>query len=525
MKIFSQKKNTNVFSTILNALGIKYTDEYANKLFNEHPHKYNLFGLSKMLSEYQIANGAIKLDDKQVSVYELETPFIAHIGSDFVVVRKIEDNKVNYIWQSKNITSTIDEFCNIWTGVTLIAEPDEKSTEPQYKEHRQKVLFSQLQSGTIVGASCLLLILAFFVNKIYADIGICLLIIINLIGVYIGYLLVIKQMHVQSNYADKICSLFKKSDCNDILESEVAKLGGVLGWSEIGLGYFLTNIFILFFIPSLLPYLTLINICALPYSFWSIWYQKFRAKQWCPLCLIVQALLWSMFFISLTFGFIHLPNWSLIDILTIGCLYIIPIFAINLLIPKLSERQKLEKMTQELNSIKATDEVFISSLKKQPYYEINKNTSMILWGNADAQILVSVLTNPHCNPCAKMHQRIEKVLEETNNLCIQYIFSSFNQDLDVSNEFLTAIYFNKNEQDRKIIYNNWFEYGKFNKEEYFDQYKMNIDNNQIQEELAKHRAWKSKSGLQATPTILVNGYKLPDNYKIEDLKYFIKLDL
>jgi len=30
--------------------------------------------------------------------------------------------------------------------------------------------------------------------------------------------------------------------------------------------------------------------------------------------------------------------------------------------------------------------------------------------------------------------------------------------------------------------------------------------------------------LRATPTILVNGYKLPENYKIEDLRYFTESD-
>jgi hypothetical protein len=34
----------------------------------------------------------------------------------------------------------------------------------------------------------------------------------------------------------------------------------------------------------------------------------------------------------------------------------------------------------------------------------------------------------------------------------------------------------------------------------------------------------SKFFQQKRPVILVNGYKLPDNYKIEDLKYFTKIE-
>ena len=38
-------------------------------------------------------------------------------------------------------------------------------------------------------------------------------------------------------------------------------------------------------------------------------------------------------------------------------------------------------------------------------------------------------------------------------------------------------------------------------------------------------SWKEKAQLRATPTILVNGYKLPENYKIEDLRYFTEFNI
>ena len=47
-----------------------------------------------------------------------------------------------------------------------------------------------------------------------------------------------------------------------------------------------------------------------------------------------------------------------------------------------------------------------------------------------------------------------------------------------------------------------------------------MTNPAIEVEFQKHQSWKGKTQLRATPTILVNGYKLPDNYKIEDLRYF-----
>lgn len=44
------------------------------------------------------------------------------------------------------------------------------------------------------------------------------------------------------------------------------------------------------------------------------------------------------------------------------------------------------------------------------------------------------------------------------------------------------------------------------------------------DEFNRHKAWIAVSQLGATPTLLVNGSKLPDNYQIEDSKYFTDLE-
>jgi hypothetical protein len=413
-----------------------------------------------MLSDYNIENSGIKINNREEAIHELEVPFIAHIGSDFVVVYKITSEKVYYIWNKKDHSTSIDEFLKMWSGVVLYAEPNENSIEPEYKVHHKKDLFSFLQKIILLAAILLILVVAFFKNGLYRDLEYYLLAAVNLIGVYVGYLLVLKQMHIHSEYADKICSLFSQSDCNNVLESSAAKLGGIIGWSEIGLGYFITNVLITVCFPDLLIYMVLINILALPYTVWSVWYQKFKAKQWCPLCLIVQGLLWIIFFINLGFGLIHMPEINIANILITGLLFLIPILSINKIVPELGQKRKMEQITQELNSIKADGNVFSAMLKKQPYYEVTKETSSILWGNKDSKTLVTILTNPHCNPCAKMHKRIEQVLSETDNLCIQYIFSSFAKELDSSNKFLISIYFNNEKSEKKTIFKDWFEGGK-----------------------------------------------------------------
>jgi len=517
---------TNVFVSFLELLKVKHVKKSSTRYFNEHPHKYDLFGLSKMLSDYGIENAGTRIDDKEQDLFNIELPFIAHIGSDFVLVYEVDSNKVHYLWNGKKISVPVSQFIQAWSGIILLAETTPCSIEPDYKEHQKKGLLDFFQKAALITAFFLTLVIVYISHSLFNSLGITSLLIINLIGIYIGYLLVLKQLHVHSQYADKICTLFSKSDCNNVLESEAAKLWGVFGWSEIGLGYFTANIFILLFLPHLILYLVLVNVVVLPYTAWSIWYQKVKAKQWCPLCLIVQILLWFIFILNGVFGYLQLPEFCVQDILIIGCIYAIPIFTFNLLIPKLSKGNQVEQLRQEINGIKANEDVFKTLLNQQPYYKATKSDSQILFGNPDAGMMITILTNPFCNPCTKMHKRVEEFLETVHGkVCVQYIFSSFEPSLDFANRHLIAVYLEKKEEQMKQIYNDWFEKGKLLEEIFFKDLHLNMENPKIETEFKKHEAWKAITQLRATPTILVNGYQLPENYKIEDLIYFTELEI
>jgi protein-disulfide isomerase len=81
------------------------------------------------------------------------------------------------------------------------------------------------------------------------------------------------------------------------------------------------------------------------------------------------------------------------------------------------------------------------------------------------------------------------------------------------------------DRTKEQIFADWFERGKPLKEAFFNDLHLDINKSEVEAEFQKHEAWKEKTQLRATPTILVNGYKLPDNYKIEDLRYFERLKM
>lgn len=73
------------------------------------------------------------------------------------------------------------------------------------------------------------------------------------------------------------------------------------------------------------------------------------------------------------------------------------------------------------------------------------------------------------------------------------------------------------------IFNIWFKEGKYNQNLFFSQYNEIIINEKVEEEYSKHKKWRLETKLSATPTILKNGFELPDIYKVEELEYFTGL--
>lgn len=486
-----KKSDRTILSAFLRLLHVSHTRRYADGLYNEHPYKYSLYGLSKMLSDYNIENAGISINNKREGISKLEVPFVAHTGDDFVIVFKKEGNSISYFWQGNPFEISVDRFLDIWSGIVLLSEPNEYSIEPNYKENRRKECLRRIQQSLLILFMGGIFLFTYVAQKLFTNLGLNMSIFLNLMGIYICLLLTLKQMRMKSNYVDKLCSLFKKSDCNDILESKDAKIFGLIGWSEIGLSYFTSNLLILLWFPQFISYLSLVGCFTLLFSFWSIWYQKVKVSQWCPLCLIVQALFWLLFLVNLLFGFMDVPSFAFHQVFAVACFYMVPVLCISLLYPKFEVERKVQKVVQEMNSIKMRDEVISALLRKQPFHAVGNSDSKIIFGNPSANTKITILTNPHCEPCGVMHQRVEKLLSKVGErISVQYIFSSFSPELEISNKHLIAIYLNSSIEEGRTAFNDWFEKGKYQKEDFFRRYPQNTEDNLVEVEFKNHNSWK-----------------------------------
>jgi protein-disulfide isomerase len=58
---------------------------------------------------------------------------------------------------------------------------------------------------------------------------------------------------------------------------------------------------------------------------------------------------------------------------------------------------------------------------------------------------------------------------------------------------------------------------------WINEHKANIENNNITEQFQIHSRWCDLAGITGTPTIFINGVKLPTVFKIKDLKRMASL--
>lgn len=471
-------EHDNLFIQILEILSIKYTKDFTLRFYEKHPHKNSLFGLSEMLRYYKIENVAAEIQKTQECLSSLDVPFVAYVDHEFVLVRHVSTEAIIYSWRGKNITLSIPVFLERWSGIVLLFESTDESIEPDYKEHRKEYLRLRIVIACFVSLLLSLIGCALITNR-GMEIGTWGLWGVNVIGASFCGILLFREILGSDKYVNKICSLFlKSSDCNGTLDSQASHFLGI-SWSVFGLGYFLSAILFIALLPQYVIYAETLNIIALPYTAWSVWYQKFRVKQWCALCLSVQATVWITFLISLFAIGMDFNQWDLFDFTTIGCVYGLVILSLHFTVTLYVKEKQIQRSNNKLSSIKLNASVFKSLLNEQPQYDIDKNTGILL-GNRDAKEWITIISNPHCTPCAKLHLQIEKLLKEyKEEICIQIILTSFSKELEPSAMLLTSMYLLNNESDYLRFLSDWYAKGRHKKEDCYKRYRLNPNDKDI----------------------------------------------
>lgn len=331
-------KSPNIFCDFLTALQVPHTYYYSTEQFENMPFK-SIFGLSRLLRDYGVDTQGYKLGTP-TEITALTPPFLANTPRGFVIVTGVEDDNITYMTEGQSETMPTTQFCEAWGGAVLCAFPKSTASEPDYLLHARIQFFMNIKRKVLAVVTVALLIYAFIAQHLYGNISAILATVFNLVGLYFTYLLVQKSAHIKNSHADRVCGVLQQHGCDDILASDASKFFGLFGWSEVGFAYFSISLLTLLLFPSALPWLALINVCCLPFTAWSIWYQRFRAHTWCTLCVSVQATLWLLFFSYLPSGWYHHIFPLSPTLFVLGALYLVTLLGLNAVMPLINQKNK-----------------------------------------------------------------------------------------------------------------------------------------------------------------------------------------
>lgn len=321
------KRAHSILTDYLAALGVPYTDGYAAEQFAAMPFQ-TLFGLTKLLEKYGVKSEGYHLEDKS-EIQKITPPFIARTPRGLVIVTAAGPEKIDYLTQGVAESVAADEFMAVWSGDVLISTPSAGAKEPDYAAHARLQFFMRAKRWVMLACGIFLLVYLFIANGLWQQVSAYFIAAVDLAGLYFTYLLVQKSMHIHNAAADRVCGVLQAGGCDDILDMSASKFFGLFGWSEVGFSYFSVSLITMLLLPAMLPWLALCNVCCLPFTVWSIWYQRFRAHKWCTLCVSVQSCLWLLFFSYLAGGWLKEawpPTWNFV---ALGAAYLGVMLGIN----------------------------------------------------------------------------------------------------------------------------------------------------------------------------------------------------
>lgn len=518
-----------VLSCLLKQLKISVTRGTINEELKKHPYKSSILAISDLLNIWNVPNSAYNLDVDEL--VKLPTPFIAYLKSGNFIVIKESANHGFIIdsEQKRNFFLSFQDFADHFGGTVLIAEKDVKSGELNYLEKKRKELFEICSLYIFIIVSIILYInhlSSYSSFWIHCTTPIMILLGLKIIGIIISIFLLMNSVNANSDFFRKVCKT-SGSKCNEVLSSPSSKLTSWLSWSDLGFFYFTGSLSALFFGASnraVIELLAVLNLFCLPYSVYSIFYQWKVLNQWCIFCCSIQLIFWLEYFVNffLIKNLGHISHYN--EWFNIVIVFLIPVvtwFGIKPFILKLSS---IENYKDELSKFKYDINIFNSFNNNKQKISLLDNDSSIILGNIDANITITIVSNLYCAPCSKMHAQIDYFLSNRPDINFQIIFAVPYEPDSIKLQaaiHLLKLYRTKNPTEMVIILSSWYsqEIKDYNK--WSAKYPVSDDCISCLDMINAQLMWLNNAKITGTPTLFLNGQKLPFEYQLDDLKYLI----
>ena len=526
MNLNPSEKNAFVaLEQLLKLTKVKVTSTTLKNKLLQHPDFPTLVSLSDVLTDVKVDNMATRINPYQLA--EIPLPAIAHFedGSGYGTINKIADNQVEWFHNQMGIRrESIAEFSQKWQGITLLAQPNEESGEDDYSKNCRFEIIENSRNPFII--SGLLLILGYSIwnnfmglsienpNSFYA------FMIAKFAGVMVSSFLIWYSIDANNSFLKSVCEINSKTNCGTILNSEAAKIFGWLTWSEIGLFYFTGGFLALVFSNNLTETLLILkwlNVLALPYTVWSIYYQAFVAKEWCVLCLSVQLLLWAEFFTLSQISFSL--NSEMIDSFINLSLCFLSITVLWAFFKKpLQNSERFGEVYNTLQKVKF-DPDFVKGLlsKERMLPPIFEGMKVLKMGNSEAENVITLALSPSCASCGRAFWEVQQLVHKNTQFRVEIIFSTSNEANHFGGQVARGILSLPSEQMEEAA-QKWFQNTKQDHKKWKNNLGLNNETEVDFQRMAFHLSWLELADVVSAPAIFLNRAEIPSIFGVQDIE-------
>ena len=526
MKRTREDNTVSVIHRAVKYFEIPVTKSTIKEALKSHSYYPSFKSICDTFNDWKIENYPLKYQPEEMK--ELTAPYIAHFssgGGQLAFVSEIRDDIVTYYdsFNSKRNTD-FNEFAGRCSGAVILLNPDEKSGEKDYRRKWQDELIGNSVLPLSVFSVLLFIVLAVInsiaTSSIFDDTTKGLLLLTKITGVTFSVLLVLHEFEVRLSLTEKLCHLNQATNCNTVLNDKASKVFGWFGWADVGFVYFTGCL--LFLVQGCktgdYSLLSILSALSLPYPVFSIYYQGFVLKKWCPMCLGVQLILLIEFilllpqFSNLNFSFISISTLFL-TFLVLGIIYALAVMYIR-------EKASNEKHFYKYLGFKKNPEVLRTLLLNQKHYEIPVTETSLVFGIKDSSIKISAFLSLHCSHCARAFEKIKYILETGASVSINIILLTSDSKIMNTLYHLSRV---KMDNDALSLLDQWYNMDSYSRSKVSESLCI-PEADGISDEVGNDNALLYKScNVIGTPSFFINGYLLPGNYEIDDIKNFTEV--
>ena len=352
----------------------------------------------------------------------------------------------------------------------------------------------------------------------------------SVLGIFTSIAIIKENLGIQSSLGETLCATKNvKTDCTKVITSKGAKVFGVINISDISIVYFsaITIASLFLMVNTDLSHVYALSVLGVPVVLFSVYYQYFKVKAWCPLCLIIAGILMLQAIIGVVkISEVLDSNINMMSMTIMIAAFLMTTLMWNTLVTQIVKFIALKQDKIDYFKFKRNYDLFKTVLEKSPSISTAvTNTNEIVFGNRDAKLSIVVVTSPFCGHCKPVHHTITEILKlykSEVSITIRFSVNTKNTETDLYKITTRLIEIYHTQGQEKCLHAIHDIYGEMGSAAWFSIWGTAERSDIYAETIEAQNTWCTNNGINFTPEILVNGRSFPKEYQRQDLKLFIE---